>query len=147
MKHRSVLFLWATCPKLDVAMRCIAAWGLHYRGVAFVWVKTDRRYRPLGAQGVRPSITKPTTELVLAASTLTRRRPLPLASEGVPQVVLAPRQDHSRKPEQVARRIEALYPTASRIELFARSKRVGWDTWGTEADQWRPEQLLLWSAV
>jgi len=39
---RAAVFLWATCPRLDFALECLKAWGLHYRGVAFVWVKTRR---------------------------------------------------------------------------------------------------------
>jgi N6-adenosine-specific RNA methylase IME4 len=51
---RGVLFVWATSPRLDFAPSCLGAWGLHFRGVAFVWVKTTAEGVPLGAQGVRP---------------------------------------------------------------------------------------------
>lgn len=130
---RGVAFVWATSPRLDFALQCLSAWGLHFRGVAFVWVKTRRDGGIIGAQGVRPSITKPTTELVLAASRVRRGRPMPLGSEAVPQVVLAPRGEHSAKPVEVHERIEALYPGARRVELFARRARPGWDSWGNQA--------------
>lgn len=39
---------------------------------------------------------------------------------------------HSKKPEKAYELIEALYPNASRMELFARQKRLGWDSWGDE---------------
>jgi N6-adenosine-specific RNA methylase IME4 len=78
---RGALFLWATGPRLDFAVRCIERWRLEFRGVAFVWVKTTADGRPIGAQGVRPSIVKPTTEFVLAASPVARGRPMPLADE------------------------------------------------------------------
>jgi N6-adenosine-specific RNA methylase IME4 len=129
---RGVLFLWATSPRLDAALGLIRAWGLAFRGVAFVWVKTRADGRPVGAQGIRPSIVKPTAEFVLAASRVGRGRPMPLADEGVAQVVMAPRRDHSRKPEAVAERIERLYPHARRLELFARATRPGWQCWGNE---------------
>lgn len=133
LKKRSVVFLWATSPRLDAAIGLLHAWDLFYRGVAFVWVKTKRDgCTPIGAQGVRPSIVKPTTEFVLAASTVETGRPLPLASEAVSQVVLAPRAEHSRKPDEVHRRIEQLYPATSKLELFARRRVVGWDVWGNE---------------
>jgi len=134
MKPKSVLFLWATSPRLDFAIDCIRAWGLHYRGVAFVWVKTRKDGEPIGAQGVRPSIVKPTAEYVLAASPVAKGRPLPLADEAAPNVVLAPRGAHSEKPEEVQARIERLYPDASRIELFARRRRDGWSAWGDQTD-------------
>lgn len=134
MHPRSVLFLWATSPRLDFAIDCLRAWGLHYRGVAFVWVKTRRDGGVIGAQGVRPSIVKPTAEYVLAASLLAKGRPLPLADEGVENVVLAARGAHSQKPGEVAARIERLYPNASKLELFARARRPGWDSWGDQVD-------------
>jgi N6-adenosine-specific RNA methylase IME4 len=135
---RSVVFVWATGPRLDFAIQCLSNWGLTYRGMAFVWVKTKLTGEPIGAQGVRPSIVKPTTEFVIAGSTVARGRPLPLADEGVPQVVMAPKQAHSKKPREVHERIEQLYPSARRIELFARAARTGWDAWGQEAPQAEP---------
>jgi len=131
-KRESVLFLWATCPRLDVAIDTMRAWGFTFRGVAFVWVKTTKDGRPIGARGVRPSIVKPTTEIVLAGSMTTKGRPMPIASEAVRQVVLAPVGRHSAKPTAVAERIEELYPSAKRVELFARERRNGWDAWGNE---------------
>lgn len=130
---RGVLFMWATSPRLNFAMKCIEAWGLEYRGTAFVWVKTRADGQPIGAQGVRPSIVKPTTEFVLAASRVKSGRPMPLRSEAVAQVVMAPRTAHSAKPEEVAERIEALYPDANRLEMFARRARPGWNLWGDQA--------------
>jgi N6-adenosine-specific RNA methylase IME4 len=132
LSERGVLFLWATSPRLDVAMACLAEWRLHFRGVAFVWVKARRDGAPIGAQGVRPSIVKPTAEYVLAASRVARGRPLPLSDEGVPNVILAPKRAHSQKPEEVQDSIDRLYPDASKLELFARSERPGWDAWGNE---------------
>lgn len=135
LTSRGVLFLWATGPRLDAAIHLIEEWGLAYRGVAFVWVKTRKDgITPVGAQGVRPSIVKPTSEFVLAASPVRSGRPMPLGSEAVPQIVLAPRREHSRKPDAVAERIEALYPNASKLEMFARTTRPGWAAWGNQTD-------------
>ncbi len=39
---------------------------------------------------------------------------------------------HSKKPIKAYELIEALYPTQSKIELFARNKRKRWDSWGNE---------------
>jgi N6-adenosine-specific RNA methylase IME4 len=119
---------------LHYAIATIDKWGLFYRGVAFVWIKTKKNdpTMPIGAQGVRPSIVKPTCELVLAASRQSKGRPYPLSDEGIRQVVLSPKQEHSRKPDEVQERIEAMYPYASKLEMFARRKRAGWDSWGDE---------------
>lgn len=132
LESRGVLFLWATGPRLDFAIECISRWGLHYRGMAFVWVKTTTDGVPIKAQGTRPSIVKPLTEFVLAASTVAKGRPMPLASESVVQTVLAPKGAHSAKPYEVQNRIERLYPDARKAELFARAHRTGWDCYGDE---------------
>jgi N6-adenosine-specific RNA methylase IME4 len=132
LTDRGVLFLWATSPRLDIAMACLAGWKLHFRGVAFVWVKARKDGVPIGAQGVRPSIVKPTVEYVLAASRVAKGRPMQLGDEGVANVVLAPKRAHSQKPEEIRASIDRLYPNASKLELFARSRRHGWDAWGDE---------------
>lgn len=128
-----VLFLWATCPRLDLAIKCISAWGLHFRGVPFVWCKTTMGGKIISGQGVRPTIVKPTTELVLAATHKRYGRPQKLLDESVGQVVLAPRGSHSEKPAEVYRRIEALYGDVPRIELFSRRVADGWHGWGKES--------------
>lgn len=132
LERNSVVFLWATGPRMDAAIDMIRHWGLHFRGTSFVWVKTRQDGKPIGAQGVRPSIVKPTTEFVLAASPRRKGRPLPLSDEGVPQVVLAPRRAHSQKPEEVQDRIDRLYPNMRKAELFARRRRDGWSCFGDE---------------
>lgn len=135
LAKRAVVFLWVTSSTVSRAVDLLGKWGLHYRGVAFVWVKTRADGSPMGACGVRPSITKPLTELVLAGSTVARGRPLPLANEAICQTVFAPRLDRSRKPESVQDRIEAMYPGASKLEMFARRARAGWAVWGNEVDK------------
>ncbi|MDE2469199.1 MAG: hypothetical protein KGL35_10780 [Bradyrhizobium sp.] len=132
LTQRAVLFLWCTSSTLARAITLLDRWDLHYRGVAFVWVKTARSGLPIGAQGVRPSITKPLTEFVLAGSTSPRGRPLPLSDEAVRQTVFAPRAEHSTKPDEVHASIERMYPAFPKAELFARRPRTGWACWGNE---------------
>jgi hypothetical protein len=60
------------------------------------------------------------------------RRPLKLHDESIRNTILAPKMEHSRKPDDVHERIERMYPQASKIELFARRARKGWDCWGNE---------------
>lgn len=136
LSPNGVMFMWATSPRLDTAIRLLHHWGLTFRGVAFVWVKTKKSDPavPIGAQGVRPSIVKPTCEFVLAASRIASGRPMPLGNESVRQVVLAPKGAHSQKPIEVHERIEVLYPGKTKIEYFARAQRSGWDAWGNEID-------------
>ncbi|WP_368040593.1 MT-A70 family methyltransferase [Roseicella sp. DB1501] len=133
LARKAVVFMWCTSSSLARAVDLLRVWGLHYRGVAFVWCKTSQSGRPIGAQGVRPSITKPLTEFVIAGSTQPRGRPLPLASEAIKQTVFAPRGRHSEKPDDVQDAIDQMYPGLSKAELFARRCRKGWICWGNEA--------------
>lgn len=133
LANPGLLFLWVTSSTLEMGLDLFRKWGLVYRGVAFVWVKTRQDGQVIGAQGVRPSITKPTTEMVVVGSQVKKGRPLKLMDEGIAQVVLAPRGAHSQKPTEVQERIERMYPSATKLELFARNHREGWARWGDQA--------------
>jgi N6-adenosine-specific RNA methylase IME4 len=128
----AVVFMWATCPRLDFALKLLEAWGLHYRGVTYVWVKTNSEGGIIAGQGVPPTFTKPTTELLLAATTKPTGRPFPILDLAQSQVVLNRRGVHSEKPAVFRQRIEELCGDRPRIELFARSRAPGWDSWGAE---------------
>lgn len=143
-----VIFMWATGPKLAEAIDLMRAWGFHYRGIAYVWIKTRRDGTFIHGQGVRPSFVKPTTEIVIVGSTQPKGRTLPLHTEKQSQLIFspieelvegqeticAPRGKHSEKPAEVRTRIEELLGDTPRIELFAREQAPGWEAWGLEVD-------------
>ena len=52
----------------------------------------------------------------------------------VRQIIMSPREEHSKKPDEVRDRIVQLMGDVSRIELFARQKVAGWDSWGNEIE-------------
>ncbi len=135
MNPNAALFLWATGPRLPLAIDLIARWKLHYRNVAFVWVKINKTGGIISGQGIRPTAIKQNAEYVLLATTKKTGRPLPLKTERMGQILLAtrPQEVHSRKPTEIRNRIEELYGDVRRIELFARQDTPGWDTWGAEA--------------
>jgi N6-adenosine-specific RNA methylase IME4 len=133
LNKRAAVFIWATCPRLNFALQLIDAWKLHYRGVAYVWVKVNRRGEIIAGQGIPPTFTKPTSELLLVATTNATGRPFPILDLAQAQVVLAPRGAHSEKPAIFRTLIEGLCGPRPRIELFARSKPKGWDVWGAES--------------
>lgn len=43
-------------------------------------------------------------------------------------------QQHSKKPDEARERIIELIGDLPRIELFAREKKDGWDSWGNEIE-------------
>lgn len=124
----SVLFLWATYPKLAEALRCISAWGFRYKTQGFTWIKMTRRGTPAIGMGHG---TRANAELCLRA---VRGKGLPRADAGVSSVILAPRGRHSEKPAETRDRIVRLYGDLPRVELFARQRIKGWDAWGNEID-------------
>jgi site-specific DNA-methyltransferase (adenine-specific) len=134
VKKPAACFLWATGPKLPEALAVMDAWKFFYRGIAYVWVKTSKSGKPIHGQGTRPTFVKPTTEIVLVGATTKKGRPLPLLTEGQPQVLFAPRpgERHSAKPPEIRERIVELLGDLPRVELFARDRVDGWDAWGNE---------------
>jgi N6-adenosine-specific RNA methylase IME4 len=125
----SVLFLWTTGPFLRHAVEVVEAWGFTHKTVGFNWVKTNARDGNL-RMGVGFQ-TRANTEICLLA---TRGRGLHRVRNDINQVVVAPIGGHSEKPEEVRRRIEALYGPQRWIELFARKRAEGWDAVGNEID-------------
>ena len=148
LQDNAVLFLWATCPRIPDALQVMSSWGFNYKTVAFVWVKWNR-----GQEGQSfvfrfgeflkklwwygPGYyTGSNIELVF----LGVKGSMPVTNRGVYQVYCGPTDPvHSRKPEEIVRRIETLYaPTpehpelSDRLELFARGRRPGWDLFGNQ---------------
>lgn len=132
LNKKAAVFMWATCPRLDYAIEVMKAWGLHYRGVAFVWVKTRKKDNGIiNGQGVPPTFTKPTTELLLLGTTKKTGRMIPLRKFNTPQVILSPRGEHSEKPEIFRKKIEeTLKPPYTKLEMFARRVTPGWTAIG-----------------
>ena len=123
----AILFLWVTNPLLIEGLECIRRWGFNYKSNA-VWVKTDL-VKPGSGWYLRGR-----HELLLMA---TRGSFTPIdghISPPIGSVIVAPLQEHSRKPDDVYTIIERLYPNCNYIELFARRSRPGWSSWGNEVD-------------
>lgn len=59
----------------------------------------------------------------------TRGRPKRI-SASMHQTIIAPRREHSRKPDEARDRLVELMGDVPRIELFAREKVNGWHAWG-----------------
>lgn len=122
----AMLFLWATFPNLNEALSVFPAWGFTYKTLGFSWIKTNKNNgRPFF--GI-DWYTKSNCEVCLIG---VRGRPTK-ASNSVSSVIIAPREEHSRKPLVVRERIVEFCGDLPRIELFARQSAVGWDSWGNE---------------
>jgi N6-adenosine-specific RNA methylase IME4 len=134
----AVLLLWATDPLLPRALDVIKAWGFAYKTVGFYWVKLNKS---AAARLSRDWPLLAERDFFTGLGFWTRANPEPclLATRGHPKrsagdvskLLIAPRREHSRKPEETYERIERLVP-GPYLELFARRTRPGWDYFGNQ---------------
>ena len=117
-----ILYLWVTYPFLDEGIRVIKAWGFSYKS-CLIWDKEIigcgfwfRGQHELLLVGVRGKVKPPPNSL--RVSSVLRER----------------RQEHSKKPAIVREWINKWYPDLTKLELFAREKVAGWDSWGNEVE-------------
>lgn len=120
-KDDCVLFMWTTGPQFANAIELGVAWGFEYKTVAFVW---DKMIHNPGRY------TLSQTEFCIAFKK--GRFPSPRGARNVRQMVVETRSEHSVKPKKVIEGITAMFPSQTKIELFARRSYNGWDSWGLE---------------
>ena len=128
------LLLWTTDPLLPTALEVIRAWGFTYKTVGFYWAKLNKSadptlYREASFFTGLGFWTRANPELCLLA---TRGHPHRRRAD-VKKLIVSPRREHSRKPDEAYQRIEALCE-GPYLEMFARFSRSGWDRWGAESD-------------
>lgn len=130
------LFLWVTGPILEKAFEVIRAWGFRYSAIAFDWIKLKRNW-PDGAPVTETDLhvglgltTRKNAEYCLLA----RRGNAKRLSRDVRAVIFSPRREHSRKPDDAFARMRR-YAAGPYLELFARTRRPGWDCWGNQLDK------------
>lgn len=122
-----MLFMWATFPNLQQALDLIESWGFVYKTVAFVWEKLGKTNNTIKKYGLG-WYTRSNVEIVM----LGRKGKFDRQSAAVQQVIQSTIGEHSTKPNEVRNRILKLCGDIPRIELFARTKVHGWDTWGND---------------
>ena len=127
-EDHSLLFLWTTAPLMKDGINVGEAWGFNYSTFAFVWVKPNR---PICGQY---TISQCEYCLVFKRDKI----PLPRGSRKQRQLVWRGAGRHAEKPYEVRHRIEKMFPTQNKIELFARERFEGWDAWGNEIEGGTP---------
>jgi N6-adenosine-specific RNA methylase IME4 len=96
----------------------IRAGGFKPSSIGFTWLKVNRNGSPLMGPGL---VTRKCCEFVV----LGRRGKPPRLSNGVLEIIIAEPREHSRKPDEIYARLEALTPGPC-LDLFARQRRDGW---------------------
>jgi N6-adenosine-specific RNA methylase IME4 len=116
----SILFLWATSPKLKEAMQVMEAWGFEYKTHA-IW---DKEIIGMGYW------FRGQHELLLVG---TKGSPGATPQDfRVSSVFREKRSKHSAKPVCVYEWIEKAFAHKSKLEMYCRSPRKNWAAWGNE---------------
>jgi len=127
----SLMFMWSSSPHLDQAIELMTAWGFQYKTIAFCW---DKQITVPGYY------TLSQVEVCLVGKK--GKIPTPRGARNVRQFLSEKRTAHSKKPDEIRSRIEAMFPTQNKVELFARQASPGWDVWGNEV-QISPDTKIL----
>lgn len=134
------LFLWVTGPILEKSFEVIRAWGFRYSGVAFTWIKLRKSHDPNQLR-ILPSLDSDfhvglgfTTRKNAEFCLLARRGNAKRNAKNIRELILAPRREHSRKPDEAHARIER-YADGPYLELFGRAQRPNWTVRGDEAEK------------
>lgn len=124
----SYLFMWVTNRYLLESAKVVNAWGFKY--VACITWKKARMGGGLGG------VVRVTSEHLLFC-----RRGNLRAVGVVPESVIEAKRPyvggypcHSKKPLCFIEMIERVSPPGRRLEMFARSRRDGWDVFGNQVD-------------
>lgn len=122
----SVCFMWVTYPQLEEGLKLLRAWGFVFKTVAFTWVKVNKDGSVYMGMG---RYTRANAEICLLG---VKGKGIPRKDAGIYNTQLHLRGKHSEKPLAFYRDIERLFGRVSRLEMFARVPRDGWDVWGNE---------------
>ena len=121
-EDNSVLYLWVTVPKLLEGIEVMKAWGFTYKSSA-VW---DKESMGMGYW------FRSQHELLLVGTKGKFSPPEP--TKRVRSVFRFKRAEHSKKPDEIRQLIDDTFPNFTKLEMFARKKYSGWDSWGLEVD-------------
>jgi len=118
----SVLWLWTTNAFIREGFECLKAWGFEYRTI-LTWAKNRI--------GLGDWLRGQTEHCLLAS----KGHPL-LTLTNQSTLLYADVQEHSVKPAEFYALVESLCPTPQlgKLELFARTTRPGWRSWGAEVE-------------
>jgi len=115
-----VLWLWTTNYNLHNAFHVLEAWGFGYRG-CITWVKNT--------VGLGYWLRGKTEHCLLA----TKGKP-PWTNTTVTTLLEARTKGDSRKPDEFYTLVDSVCQ-GTKIDMFSREKREGWEQWGDEVDK------------
>jgi N6-adenosine-specific RNA methylase IME4 len=128
--ENAICFMWATFPNIGGALDVMQKWGFIYKTAAFIWVKKNKKSNSnFWGMG---SYTRANAEICLLGVSKKTKATEMVINRGIHQIIEAPIEQHSKKPDIVRDKIVELVGDRPRIELFARTTAPGWAAWGNE---------------
>ncbi|BAT56697.1 adenine-specific DNA methyltransferase DmnA (plasmid) [Nostoc sp. NIES-3756] len=133
-KSGCVLWLWFTNNHMVEAAQCLQVWGFDLKTI-LTWEKVtkDGTKTHLGTGHWLRNCTEHCALAVrgnvkaFAGCTLSNQS----------TILHAPRREHSRKPSSFFELVDNLCSNMTKLEVFARESRQGWDSWGDEVNKFR----------
>ena len=127
-----LLMMWCTGAVLPDAINVMKAWGFQYKS-EMVWRKTTVNGKVRLGTGYRVrSCHEP---ILLGTIGNPKHKPFPSLFDGLAR-------EHSRKPESIYALCEKHMPDATKLDLFSRERRSGWDNFGYESDRFNAEETV-----
>ena len=123
-EKNAILFMWGVATLMELAYEVMRSWGFFPEG-QIIWEKISSNGKPRIGLGGKVRYSH---ELLIIGH---RGNPQK-AKFQTPSVITAKITKHSEKPEIFSEVIEKMFPTAKRIELFARRPRIGWTSVGNQ---------------
>lgn len=128
-----IMFMWVTMPRLDFWIELMKSWGFQYKTVGYTWVKTNKNW----TYRINPwYYTASNIELCIIWIKWKNWGLFKPAKTMINQIVAEELREHSRKPEQVRKNIEIMYPDHKKIEIFARTENIWWGVFGNQTNKY-----------
>lgn len=137
------LYMWTTGAFIVEAHQLAEAWGFAPKGIIpWIKVKKDAGRHVQQAHGDLHAALRMGMGLYLRWASefvvFAVKGKLATLRNDVNGVVFAERRAHSQKPDELYELVEAVSP-GPRLELFARTRRPGYEVWGNEIGTWVPQ--------
>lgn len=132
-EDNSHLYLWVTNNYIEEGLKVIKAWGFRYI-TKIDWIKGEitenKLFRPDNL-GLGQYFRGGSESCLFAVKGSLPYKKIEGKKQQGQTYIIAPRREHSRKPDEMRDMIEKV-SYGDYIELFARQKTEGWDSWGNE---------------
>ncbi len=126
------LAMWVYDPLLPEALEVATSCGWKFVTVLFRWLKTTTKVKMKFGQGYHTR-GGACEEVWL----FKRGKGLPVLRHDIRKEFFSPIREHSRKPDQIPAWLVQLYGDRPRLEMFARTRRPGWQAHGRETRKFK----------